>query len=157
MAREAMGVCLRVLKESNKSRFDSYSVRKSVLIISHITFRNCRVHSFSDNLSRNSCIHRSPWNNCKATSRPGMFSLSCKHDKPEKTFIMIYFFYVILALQKGSSVAKFGLQWLRTTSRRVLRPRRNNWRLFNCFYNADLYKALIKRYGVGKLFKGPTI
>ena len=57
MAREAMGVCLRVLKESNKSRFDSYSVvRKIVLIISHITFRDCRVHSFSDNLSRNSCI-----------------------------------------------------------------------------------------------------
>ena len=56
MARKAMGVCLRVLKESNKSRFDSYSVRKSVLIISHITFRDCRVHSFSDNLSRNSCI-----------------------------------------------------------------------------------------------------
>ena len=56
MAREAMDVCLRVLKESNKSRFDSYSVRNSVLIISHITFRDCRVHSFSDNLSRNSCI-----------------------------------------------------------------------------------------------------
>ena len=51
-----MDVCLRVLKESNKSRFDSYSVRNSVLIISHITFRDCRVHSFSDNLSRNSCI-----------------------------------------------------------------------------------------------------
>ena len=31
-------------------------VRKSVLIISHITFRDCRVHIFSDNLSRNSCI-----------------------------------------------------------------------------------------------------
>lgn len=102
-------------------------------------------------------MYRSPWNNCKATSRPGMFSLSCKHDKPEKTFVMIYFFYVILALQKGSSVAKFGLQWLRTTSRRVLRPRRNKWRLFNCFYNADLYKALIKRYGVGKLFGGTLI
>ena len=56
MAREAMDVCLRVLKESNKSRFDSYSVRKSVLIISHITFPDCRVHSFSDNLSRNSCM-----------------------------------------------------------------------------------------------------
>ena len=55
-AREAMDVCLRVLKESNKSRFDSYSVRNSVLIISHITFRDCRVHMFSDNLSRNSCI-----------------------------------------------------------------------------------------------------
>ena len=39
-----MDVCLPVLKESNKSRFDSYSVRKSELIISHITFRDCRVH-----------------------------------------------------------------------------------------------------------------
>ena len=55
MAREAMEACLRVLKENNKSRFDSYNVRKIALIISHITFRNC-VHSFSDNLSRNSCI-----------------------------------------------------------------------------------------------------
>ena len=58
MAREAMDVCLRVLKESNKSRFDSYSVRNSVLIISHITFRDCRVHSFCDNLPRNSCVYR---------------------------------------------------------------------------------------------------
>ena len=56
MAREAMDVCFLVLKESNKSRFDSYSIRNSVLIISHITFLDCRVHSFSDNLSRNSCI-----------------------------------------------------------------------------------------------------
>ena len=46
MARNSMDVCLRVLKESNKSRFDSYSVRNSVLIISHITFRDCRVHIF---------------------------------------------------------------------------------------------------------------
>ena len=53
LARKAMEMCLRVLKESNKSRFDSYSVRNSVLIISHITFRDCRVHIFSDNLSRN--------------------------------------------------------------------------------------------------------
>ena len=58
MTREAMDVCLRVQKESNKSRFDSYSVRNSVLIIFHITFRDCRVHIFSDNLSRNSCIRR---------------------------------------------------------------------------------------------------
>ena len=56
MAREAMDVCLRVLKESNKSRFDNYRVKNSVLIIPHITFRDCHVHSFSDNLSRNSCI-----------------------------------------------------------------------------------------------------
>jgi len=55
-----MGVCLRVLKESNKSRFDSYSVRNnrnSLLITSHITFRDCGVHMFSDNLSSNSCVH----------------------------------------------------------------------------------------------------
>ena len=48
---KARDVCLRVLKESNKSRFDSYSVRNSVLIISHITFRDCRAHIFPDNLS----------------------------------------------------------------------------------------------------------
>ena len=46
MAREAMDMCLRVLKESNKSRFDSYSVRNSVLLISHTTFRDCHVHIF---------------------------------------------------------------------------------------------------------------
>ena len=55
-AREAMDICLRVLKESNKSRFVSYKVRNRVLIISHITFRDCRVHIFSENPSRNSCI-----------------------------------------------------------------------------------------------------
>ena len=56
MTREATEVCLRVLKESNKSKFDSYSARNSVLIISHITYRDCREHISSDNLSRNSCI-----------------------------------------------------------------------------------------------------
>ena len=51
-----------MLKESNKSTFDSYSVRNSILIISHITFRDCRAHIFSDNLSQNSCNikHLSP-------------------------------------------------------------------------------------------------
>ena len=29
-ARETMAVCLRVLKKSNKSRFNSYSVKKTV-------------------------------------------------------------------------------------------------------------------------------
>ena len=56
MVWEAMDICLRLLKESNKSRFDSYSVRNSVFSISRITFRDCRVHILSDNLSRNSCI-----------------------------------------------------------------------------------------------------
>ena len=50
-----MDLRLRLLKESSKIKFDSYSFRNSVLIISHITFRDCRVHIFSDNLSRNSC------------------------------------------------------------------------------------------------------
>ena len=53
---EATDICLRVLKESNKSSFDSYSIRNSVLIISHITFQDCRVRISSDNLSRNSCM-----------------------------------------------------------------------------------------------------
>ena len=43
---KAMDVCLRVLKESNKRSFDSCSVRNSVLIISYVTFRDCRVHFF---------------------------------------------------------------------------------------------------------------
>ena len=47
MARGAMDKCLRVLKESNKSGFESYRVRNSELIVSHIiTFRDCRVHNF---------------------------------------------------------------------------------------------------------------
>ena len=54
MAGEAVDICLRMVKESTKSRFDSYSVRNSVLNISHITFRDYRVHIFSDNLSRKS-------------------------------------------------------------------------------------------------------
>ena len=46
LARKAMKMCLRVLKESNKSRFDSLSRQKQCMIISHITFRDCRVHIF---------------------------------------------------------------------------------------------------------------
>ena len=49
MAREALDVCLRVLKRSSKSR---YSVRNSVLIVSQTTSRDCHVHFFFDNLSR---------------------------------------------------------------------------------------------------------
>ena len=44
--QEAMVTCLRVLKESKQSRFDSYSVRNSALIISHITFRDCGMQIF---------------------------------------------------------------------------------------------------------------
>ena len=47
-----MDVCLRVLKESNKSRFDSYSVRNSVLINPILPLGIVACSSFSDNLSR---------------------------------------------------------------------------------------------------------
>ena len=33
------------------------SVRNSVFIISHVAVRDCRVHFFSENLSRNSCMY----------------------------------------------------------------------------------------------------
>ena len=46
LARKAMEMCLRVLKESNKVGSTATVVRNSVLIISHITFRDCRVHIF---------------------------------------------------------------------------------------------------------------
>ena len=55
MAREAMDVCLRGLKETTKVGSTATVSRTSVLIISHITFRDCRLHSFCDSLSRNSC------------------------------------------------------------------------------------------------------
>ena len=73
MTREATEVCLRVLKESNKSKFDSYSVRNSVLIISHITYRDCQVHIFSDNLSRNSCILKR-WIGYSISEYPALFT-----------------------------------------------------------------------------------
>ena len=43
-----MDVCLQVLKQNNKSRYDSCKVRNSLLIIIHssIAFRDCRVHNF---------------------------------------------------------------------------------------------------------------
>ena len=78
MAGEAIDICLWVLKESNKSRFDSYSVRNSVLIISHITFRNCRVPIFSDNLSRHNCVHgRLRWK-CDWFNRRWIAVSSCR-------------------------------------------------------------------------------
>ena len=50
LARKAMKMCLRVLTERNKVGSTATVVRNSISIISHITFRDCRVHIFSDNL-----------------------------------------------------------------------------------------------------------
>ena len=52
MARKAMEVCLQVLKESNKNRFDSFSVRNSVFIILIFSVGVIPCTFFSDNLSR---------------------------------------------------------------------------------------------------------
>ena len=46
-----------VLQRNLKEWHDSYSVTDSVLIISHIIFRDCREYIFSHKISRNSCIH----------------------------------------------------------------------------------------------------
>ena len=43
-------------KGKQENRLDSYSARNSVLIISHVTFRDCRVQFFFQQLSQNTCI-----------------------------------------------------------------------------------------------------
>ena len=53
LARKAMKMCLRVLTESNKSRFDSYSRQEQC--IDYIPYYLSGL-SRADNLSRNSCI-----------------------------------------------------------------------------------------------------
>ena len=56
MAGEAMDICLRVLMESNKSRFDSHSRQEEC--IDHIPYYLSGLSRarFPDNLSRNNCI-----------------------------------------------------------------------------------------------------
>ena len=76
LARKAMEMCLRVLKESNKSRFDSYSRQEQC--IDHIPYYLSglsRALFFSDNLSRNSCIS---WPSlCNALSNELLLMFRC--------------------------------------------------------------------------------
>ena len=58
MVREATDICLQVLKEATKVGSTATVVKYGVMIISHITFRDCRVHFFGVNLSPNSCIKK---------------------------------------------------------------------------------------------------
>ena len=55
MARETTDVCLRVLKESNRSRVDC-DCNDHVTGSPILPFRDCRMHCFPVDLSRNSCI-----------------------------------------------------------------------------------------------------
>ena len=57
MAREAMDVCLRVLKESNESKFESYSVINSVSS-NPISFEIVACTFFPDTLSRKKLYKR---------------------------------------------------------------------------------------------------
>ena len=73
LVREATDICLRVLKESNKSMFDRYSRQEQC--IDHIPYYLSglsRAHFFSDNLSRNSCI--------KYDARGWCFQRNCVGD-----------------------------------------------------------------------------
>ena len=56
LVRKAVEMCLWVLKESNKRRFDRYSRQKQCIdhIPYYLSVLSCG--HFSDNLSRNSCI-----------------------------------------------------------------------------------------------------
>ena len=54
MAREAMDVCLRVLKESSKRSFDSYFIVSDSIL----PFGIVACTLFFDNLSLNSCIQK---------------------------------------------------------------------------------------------------
>ena len=84
MAREAIDVCLQILKESNNRRFDGCSVRNSVLIIFHVTFRDCCVHIFSDNLSQNSRTLVTVYHKTKSVS----VSLTKNNNKHTKKYNM---------------------------------------------------------------------
>ena len=55
MALEAKHICLQVLKESTTNKFDSFNRQEQCIDHTHVAFRDCRVHIFYDNLSRNSC------------------------------------------------------------------------------------------------------
>ena len=71
LAQEAMDVCLWVLEESNKSRFYSYSLRNSVLIISHITFRDCRLRIFPTTFLEIAISTRGSWI-CRIVKKEGI-------------------------------------------------------------------------------------
>ena len=53
ISRKVVGKSARTIP---KGIVGGFEFRNSVLIISHITFRDGRVHIFFDNLSRNSCM-----------------------------------------------------------------------------------------------------
>ena len=79
-------MCLRVLKESNKSGFDRYSRQKQC--IDHIPYYLSglsRAH-FSDNFSRNSCIpSRATQRESYETPQERFFSIPIGKDRQQKT------------------------------------------------------------------------
>ena len=77
LARKGVEMCLRALKENNKSRFDSYSRREQC--IDHIPCYLSglsRAH-FSNNLSRNSCECSLLFQACPLRSSAGFSFRPC--------------------------------------------------------------------------------
>ena len=110
MAREAIDVCLRILKESNNRRFDSCSVRNSVLIISHVTFRDCCMLIFSDNLSQNSRTLVTVYHKTRSVS----VSLTKNNNKHTKKYNMKREVAETIMFSKSHFTKKcsnFGLFW----------------------------------------------
>ena len=138
-----MDVCLQVLKESNKSRFDNYSVRNKSLIISHITFRDCRVHSFCDNLSRNSCI----WNVWIAPCRQhDWFTMqfikkkkinSCYKIVPFSIFFFFFYFFYIFFQTGKKLTMKQSATKLKTLMEVFASPNRDSSTRLNWFTEED--------------------
>ena len=109
MAQDAIDVRLRILKESNNRRFDSCSVRNSVLIISHVTFRDCCMHIFSDNLSQNSHTLVTVYHKTRSVS----VSLTKNNNKHTKKYNMKWEVAETIMFSKKSHFTKkcsnFGL------------------------------------------------
>ena len=77
-----MEMCLRVLKERNKSRIDSYSRQEQC--IDHIPYYlpGLSLHVFPHNFSRNSCMHRAQMWTAAALKTESWHAP--EYEKPEK-------------------------------------------------------------------------
>ena len=72
-------------RKATKAGSTAAVASNSVLIISHITFRDCRVHIFSDNLSRNNCIRNSKWDYMHE-----IYFKDLDYIRPQKFYHLLY-------------------------------------------------------------------
>ena len=141
MVRKAVEMCLRVLKERNKSRFDRYSRQKQCIDNIPYYLSGLRRARFSDNLSRNSCI----WLNVGVMA--GNRDQSKKSKKVNAFLLILMYFYSFSLFPSnetylpGRSKTRFDpLRNQKTTghgffsrSKWTLQRKINNSRAFRCF------------------------